>query len=146
MIFVIEHSDFSIFESNEYTLHVLGPSHLKFAYVSDFCGHWFREIDSSLIIKRINISVHGSDDDGLVQFDHANWFWFDVDLETARQFSRFDLVGVSISTRDEYFVVDFEATSGRDKDRDSFELNSFGDAHPWLIQNMYLLVFSANHN
>lgn len=62
MVFVVEHTNLSIFEGNEYTLDVSRLFDFKLTDISNLTWHTLDEINSTLVKERVNVLVHSRDD------------------------------------------------------------------------------------
>ena len=129
MILVIEHTYLSSLQGYQYALHILRSSHLEFANVGDLRWHLFCEVDPSFVVEGIYVSIHGCDDDRLVQLQHSNRLRLDVNVEASRDLAGLYLVCVAIPAGHEDLVFDFVATNGNDKHWYGLELDGLLDSH-----------------
>ena len=74
MILVIIQSNLAIVQCHQDALH-----RVHLADICDLSWHLLSEVDSSLVEERVDVAIHGRQDDSLLELDQANRFGFDMD-------------------------------------------------------------------
>ena len=118
MIFVIKHTNLSIFEGYEYALDIGRLFNLKLANISDLTWHALDEIHTALVEERVDILIHSRYYKSFIKFKEASWLGFDVNLKGIRDDSILYLVSASVTACYKNLIVDVKAARSCHKDWD----------------------------